>query len=259
MQPMTRKTSLFHRLLSRLQHQKRGQSFIELALVLVIIMLLFSGMVEFGFMLNNYLHVVDGAREAARYSSSSEPFQMNVNGTIKTDGNGNIEDNNSFYYIAAAKAATTMDPILLSPENPDDIVISVFSVTTVPPNGQPQVLRFPVTAQNGWSLCANYAAFAAYFPTIPPSGEPVPSELSDPGWSSGCTVHTSQQSIASIENIINTNTPSAPNAGVVLVEIFYNYPQVLNLPVFTAVIPNPVPLYTYSIMPLSSAEPTPTP
>ena len=57
----------------------------------------------------------------------------------------------------------------------------------------------------------------------------------------------------------------APNAGVLLVEIYYNYPQLLKLPVFSnssflgvrfSLIPDPIPVYVYTIMPISSAEPT---
>jgi hypothetical protein len=46
-----------------------------------------------------------------------------------------------------------------------------------------------------------------------------------------------------------------------VVEIFYNYPQLLKLPVLTSIVPDPIPLYLYSVMPISSAEPTlvPTP
>jgi len=52
----------------------------------------------------------------------------------------------------------------------------------------------------------------------------------------------------------------APATGVLLVEIYYNYPHQLNaLPNFTPFIPNPIPVYTYAIMPLSAAEPTPIP
>jgi hypothetical protein len=52
---------------------------------------------------------------------------------------------------------------------------------------------------------------------------------------------------------------SAPGSGVLLVEIYYNYPQMLKLPVFEQVIPDPIPVYTYTIMPIFSAEPTATP
>ncbi len=51
----------------------------------------------------------------------------------------------------------------------------------------------------------------------------------------------------------------APKTGVLLIEIFYNYPQTLKLPVFSNVIPDPIPVHAFAIMPLSAAEPTPIP
>lgn len=51
----------------------------------------------------------------------------------------------------------------------------------------------------------------------------------------------------------------APNTGIIVIEIFYSYPQMLKLPFVTAVVPDPIPLHIFSIMPLSAAEPTPTP
>jgi len=74
---------------------------------------------------------------------------------------------------------------------------------------------------------------------------------------SGCRVRNSQFSPTDITSKLNGLVP--PNSGVVLVEIFYNYPQVLKLPVFTNVLPDPIPLYVYSLMPVSAAEPTENP
>jgi Flp pilus assembly protein TadG len=245
MRPSCHHPTLFKRILTRFRRQPRGQSFVELMLVVVILALLLAGVVEYGFMLNNYLHVVDGAREAARYASSDNPFLMNTDGSIANFYNA------PFYYKATAKAAITMDPqVTLHPANADDIVISVLSVTS----GNLPV-RFPSSDPNGWSLCAHYAAFAAYFPSLTPP-EPVPVQLSDSNWSSGCTVHTSQLTSANIQSRMDA---AAPNTGVVLVEIYYNYPQLLKLPVLTSIVPDPIPLYVYTIMPLSAAEPTQTP
>ena len=49
------------------------------------------------------------------------------------------------------------------------------------------------------------------------------------------------------------------NSGLVVVEIFYEYDQVLALPWITAFLPNPVSLYAYSFMPNINVEPTSTP
>ena len=59
--------------------------------------------------------------------------------------------------------------------------------------------------------------------------------------------------------IVQAPSGSAPSTGVLVVEVFYNYPQLLKLPVLTSVLADPVPLYVYTVMPLSSAAPTATP
>jgi len=243
MESKHRHTNFFKRILSRIRHQPRGQSFVELMLVVTFLALILAGTVEFGFMLNQYLHVLDGAREAARYSSNNVPFGLNADGTVNP-----ASDNDSFYYVTAAEAASTMSPVILNPAFPDDIVVSVFSVT----NGRTPI-RFPAADPNGWSLCKHYAAFKTYFLTTYPNV--VPLELSDPGWSSSCTTRFSQVSVADVEVPGDT----APSTGVLVVEIYYNYPQLLKLPVLTTVLADPVPLYVYTVMPISSAAPTATP
>jgi len=259
MEPRHRNTNLFKRILSRMRRQSRGQSFVELMLVVMVLAVLLAGVVEFGFMLNQYLHVLDGAREAARYASASqtEPFIPNPDGTFQTNPDGTIKDNMPFYYYSAAKAGSTMFPVglnpALNPTSPDDIVISVFSVTA----GNLPV-RFPLAYPHGWSLCKDYAGFVAFFNS---QSLPVPTQLSDSSWSScDAQARVSQFSSADIQSRLN---PSAPNTGVLLVEIYYNYPQLLKLlsnngfmGVTYSLLPDPVPLYVYTVMPISSAEPT---
>ncbi len=48
----------------------------------------------------------------------------------------------------------------------------------------------------------------------------------------------------------------APDSAVLLVEVFYNYPQVLKLPWIVPFVPDPLPLHTYTILPLPAAEPS---
>jgi uncharacterized protein (UPF0333 family) len=181
---------------------KRGQSFVELTLVLLVLALILAGVVEFGFLMNNYLHVLDGAREAARFSANSV--------AIDADGNSIA----AFYQNTATQAENVMRPVILDSANGDDIVISVFSIA-----GE-HVLRYPDAL--GWSRYGT---------------------------------HVSNLSTAEVMALMD---PAAPPSGLVIVEIFYNYEQVLGLPLFADFL-NPIPVYTYSAMPLSSAEPTPTP
>ena len=267
MEPNHRNTNLFKRILYRMRRQPRGQSFVELMLVVMFLALLLAGVTEYGFMLNQYLHVLDGAREAARYaaSSSTGPFIVNPDGSLETtpppNGPGPIVDNMPFYYYTAAKAGSTMKPVELnpglSPTSPDDIIVSVFSVTA----GNLPV-RFPLADPQGWSLCKDFAGFKSFFNDV--LLLPVPDELSDSSWNScGTHARVSQFSSADIQSRLDG---SAPNTGVILVEIYYNYPQLLKLlsnngfmGVTYSILPDPVPLYVYTIMPISASEPTQVP
>ena len=61
-------------IISRLKSAQRGQSYIELTLILMVLLTMLVGMVEFGNLLNQYITLVDGAREGARYVSNDDPF-----------------------------------------------------------------------------------------------------------------------------------------------------------------------------------------
>ena len=57
------------KILSTLRKSEKGQSLIEFALVLPILLLLVLGMLEYGWMLNAKISVTAAAREGARASS----------------------------------------------------------------------------------------------------------------------------------------------------------------------------------------------
>jgi hypothetical protein len=212
---------------SRFRTKPRGQSFVELMLVTLILALMLSGVVEFGYLLNSYLKVLDGSREGARFASNGgEAFQWDGSGYVSLQ---------SFYLYAALQTMNVMAPIVLNGNRGDDILISVFTVS----GGS--ITRWPDGYVNGWDVCDN-------------RGETTLG-LDAAKWNS-CTHRNSHFSTLQVLGLMD---PGAPGSGIVLVEIYYNYPQILKLPVFAQAIPDPIPVYTYSVMPLSSAEPTPTP
>ena len=53
--------------------KEKAQSFVELALVLPIILLILLGLVEVSFFISRYLDVMDLTREAARFASIRDP------------------------------------------------------------------------------------------------------------------------------------------------------------------------------------------
>ncbi len=217
--------------------KNKGQSFVELALLLTTLLLLVTGLIEFGNMLNQYINLVDGAREGARYGSNQDPF---FNATTNAD-DYTVDPQTSFYTAVdfIVEGDTNADPTIrtssLSPlfldrspeKNPgfrdptgvaykrSDLLITVYSVS------QGAILR-------------KWPTWHAY----PGSGQ-----------------------VSQIQNSVVAGqlNSGAPSTGIVLVEIFYNYYQLLKLPFFTAVIADPIPLHAYAFMPLAGSEATPTP
>jgi hypothetical protein len=211
--------------------REQGQSLAELMLVVVILALMLAGVVEFGFLLNNYLKILDGTREGARFSSSSDPFVYCKVATECEIGEI-IGSNLEFYLRTTVETIRVMSPIVLNGNRGDDIVISVFSVGS-------SIHRWPEGYSTGWSLCGNYS-LSGFQGHLDPSN-----------WS-GCAERTSK---FTDNQILALTDPNAPPSGVLLVEIYYNYPQTLKLPVFSDMIPDPLPVYAYSVMPISAAEP----
>jgi len=183
---------------------EKGQSFVELSLVVVFLMIFVAGIVEFGFMLNNYLNLVDASRETVRRSANYDPFIVDPDTGVKT-----VDEN--FYRETGRFAEEILAPVVLDPSLGDDIVITFFSV------GSGIYVRYP--DNDGWPVYNNQV-----------------SKLTD----------------AEIQSRLDS---TAPPTGILLVEIFYNYPQVLKLPVFTVFVQDPMPVYVYAIMPLTAAEP----
>jgi hypothetical protein len=200
--------SLYH---NKARKRETGQSFVELSLVIVFLMIFVAGVIEFGYMLNNYLNLVDASREAVRYSSDFDPFLDTCTSVPPTP---DCLDEN-FFNQTMELTEDVLAPVLLDAAKGDDVVISVFSV------GDGVYIRYP----------------------------------DDDGWAAN-KLESTRLSNAEVQSRLDS---SAPPTGVLLIEIFYHYPQILKLPIFTVFVRDPVPVYVYSIMPLSAAEPRPTP
>lgn len=73
----------------RLFKQKKGQSLVETAIVLPLVLLLLMGIIDFGFLFNNYIIISNASREAARKGSlggtDAEIVQLIQNNTSTLD------------------------------------------------------------------------------------------------------------------------------------------------------------------------------
>jgi hypothetical protein len=196
----------------------RGQSLVEFTFMLPIILMLLSGLIEFGFLLNTYLDVIDAAREAARFSANDDPtFGLptdltpnfwnrawrNSRGSLFTASDGRINWTPTDAFDCA--------PSIVK----GDIVVSGFGFLS-----NTVQTRYPVGDSDGASNCGNYQ-----------------SKLSN----------------ADINALMDSS--SVDNSGAVLVEIYYEYEMLLGLPWITAFVPDPILIHAYTIMPNTFAEP----
>jgi hypothetical protein len=212
------------------QHFRRGprspgQSLVEFTLMLPILLIMISGLIEMGLMLNVYLDLIDAARESARFAADADPIRHPVTGAY-------LDPNPQFYQdvqtlTKEALVSSSDHRIDWLPPHDDcdvdmagnnDIVISAFGAM----NGTVSA-RFPAGSPLGLTLCGH---------------------------------RTSEWTTAEIQARLD---PLAPTTGLVLVEIFYDYHMALGLPWITAFVGDPVTLHAYSIMPNVNVEPTPTP
>jgi hypothetical protein len=191
---------------------ENGQSFVELILIFPILMILLSGVVEFGYLLNQYINLVDAAREGARYGSNADPFIREVAPGCPTP----ICIDLNYLLQVDQITESALAPIHLNPDVGDDVVISFFGVD----NGVPT--RY--LGDEGWSYYGYY----------------------------GYTGH--QVSRFSTADIQSRLLEDAPNSGILVVEIYYHYNQVLKIWA-VAGIPETFEVHAYSIMPLAAVEP----
>jgi hypothetical protein len=193
---------------------------VEMVILFPVLLIVLSGLAEFGFMLNEYLAILDAARNAARFSSDGL--------YSATDSNHNCGTTVDFYRQTAClvlqELAQEQPNITVEPEEHDDIVISAFSVLV----GSGINRRHPeIYGEQGWSYALD-----------------LPS-------------HGVRERSSGINNsFVNGKLDAtAPSTGLLLVEIYYTYDMKLALPWITVFTGDPVTLHVYSIMPLTSAEP----
>jgi len=248
----------------------RGQSFVELALIIPILLLMLLGVVEVAVFIGRYLDVLDLTREAARFASVRDPFSSTG------DINCSTADGLNFYYdsscilspptgsSACANNAycNGFNPYVVLNPDTDDVVISVFTVLN-----QGVTDNYP-RPNSTWALSNVYldAADPAFnvdynFTATDPhqrnnyfkncQGDDVRTE----------PYYTNARVTSDLVQFPTPSDGSAPSngRGFVAVEVFYCYEQVLGLPLFSDIIPNPMQIHAYTLMPLPAAQPTPTP
>ena len=205
----------------------RGQGLVETALLFPVLLIVLSGLVEFGFLMNEYMVIQDATRNAARFGANGLYDSRDAEHAC----GATIDYYRQIGCIVNQELAAERPEIALNFGNAaDDVIVSVFSVE----GGSSTHVsdRYPTgEGESGWSGAADSLAW-------------------------GTRNQVSKFSTVSINNRLNTATPST---GYVLVEVYYEYSMKLGLPWIKIFVHDPVLLHLYAIMPLSSAEPTSTP
>jgi hypothetical protein len=209
-----------------------GQSFVELALTLPVVILLLAGLVEVGFIMFTYLTILDQTREAARFASIRD-YREGMSSYLPNPLDACSDAYLDYFYDTAC---FFIDPdlnpyITFQDSNLDDVAISVFTVTN-----NHVTDRWPEDGDGVWSLFND-------------------------NWTKDCDGHVVHaqpfMTNTEIQGLFDTDAPS--ERGLVMVEGYYCYDLLLDLPIFTQIVHSPFRIHAYTIMPNGEAIPTPTP
>ena len=229
--------------------RSRGQSFLELAILLPVMLIMLLGLVEITVFMSRYLDLLDLTREFARFASVRDPFAP-----FSASPNCSDPTSYNFYYSSACIFAPPGDspncasdtafcgglnPYILINSATDDIIITVFTVTR---SGQVTDVH-PSSAPWAFSDHDNNTA-------------------NNGNWTRNCqgeVVRSAPYYTSSRVQSLLASSQALPNRGFVAVEAYYCHSLILGLPFITEFISNPIQTHAYTIMPLPAGQPTPTP
>jgi len=218
---------------------QRGQSLVELALVFPVLLIMIAGLVEIGFYFYSYMTAVELTREAARYASQRKINALDAPSSGLPDTACNDGDFHYYFDTACVILDKGFNTYLEFDEAVDDITISVLTVSNnVITN------RWPNDADGVWSLASASDGWSG-----------------SENWTKDCDGNVLlSQPLFTNSDIQAKFIGGAPtDRGLIIVEIYYCYEQVLNLPILSDFINNPFRIHAYTMMPVFDAEPTPTP
>lgn len=255
----------------RLHRRAAGQSFVELAIIIPVMIVILLGVIEIAFFLGRYLDILDLTREAARFASVRDPFDT----AVARDFDCSTPNLFDFYYDTACvfsppntgdcqgnalfcnglNTYLNMDPTL------DDVVITIYTVS-----GGNVTDAWPASLTTTGHLIPDpdhpghhipgYWALSNLQNYLDPSVAKEDNFKKDcqGNYIPGAAPYYNRDRV---QAALEAGAP--PTKGFVAIEYYYCYHQVLGNPFFTAIIPNPMRIHAYTLMPLPAAQPTPTP
>lgn len=242
-----------------------GQSLVELAIAFPILLLLFVGLMEVGLLLRSYLVLVNANREAARYAGRAQEFE---------DAEGEDVTNAVIAYRAIDSAASLRPNLAVDGGN-FTVFIHRFLIDTGQPGDTSDDdirIGLPAVPSRGdcpapcvhdcatWFTTYNYEHTFYYTGTITTTLGQVRASGVDPQAKCNQLFNDNEdfnEEMATHEAAIEQQTPPVGvDDGIyetsflelVIVELFYDHSQALQLPIFTAFVPDPIELRTATEM-----------
>jgi hypothetical protein len=203
--------------------RESGQSLVEMALITPLLLLMFLGVLEVGWALRGYLVLVNASREGARFAARgryldfSQPTYESIGYPLVL---GHISDT-----IASQLAID-----FTSPQSNAAVIISHYFVDT----GDSSVLTddLVLTPREVPTYWVRY-------------GKPIASSIDMDEMTAQLIAENIQ-----FNTLLKQRDPAAPPSvnSVVVVELYYEQPQLLGVPIISNRFTDPVPLYTYTTM-----------
>jgi hypothetical protein len=240
-----------------------GQSFLETALFLPLLLLFIAGMIEVGVYALSYMTILDASREGARFGSNLDPeltskHPLDMHGDsfpdVRAMSHEELQaicssgESTNFYYEVACLAIQNIPVGFFDPGNGDDIVITVIGVH----NGQ-IAYRWPVTPTH-----AHPDDWGYHFRGANDGAANASCTITNTTNCRSWSLYGERTSTFDNAAIASQLRGAAPNTGFVIVEIFHAHPHFTSLFNIGDFIPNPIDTRPFTIFPVPAAEPDPT-
>ncbi len=234
---------------------RRGQSLVEMALILPVMLLLFIGVLEVGWALRGYLTLLNASREAARFVARGRYVDFSSQARAMV----------GYSYVLSQteeSLAGQMDVHFRGSKTNATLILTHYLIGTRRPCASPPCNN---SCTNGPCDCSSPAKRA-------------PNDTSDDviegpndgthayyqarfGLTKNNSTISPTQMLANLkeENVsfncsLNAADPTAPYSdnSVIIVEIFYDQPQLAGVPIISNRLTDPVPLYVKTVMRISA-------
>jgi hypothetical protein len=234
----------------------KGQSLVEMAILTPLLLLMFIGVLEVGWAIRGYIVLVNADREATRFAARGWYLDFNQN-DINDIGYGNVLS----HTLDSISQQLPFDVVSDDPNG--TLIVSHYIVDTGKPCADPPCnddcaadhqnhhggcdcttpeRREPDYVYDDWVAhpgMTSYSHFSALY-GLPNASrldhDAVVAELKEQNDAFNCAL-----------NVKDPSAPWSPNS-VVAVEMFYDQPQLVGVPIIANHFTDPVPLYAHTVM-----------